>query len=114
MIAIKIANQTNAESDVVEIVAVDMAAVDLPAPPIAYFDLAVTGRGAVADDKMIGQAVFHSSNPAVVVIKNARISLTRPAIVHNDKFPAITHDRRAANLFDHRPREIAIPLRTRA
>ena len=43
LVSIEIAYETNAERDVVQIIAVHMAAVDLAAPSIADFDLAVAG-----------------------------------------------------------------------
>ncbi len=43
LIAIEIADQTNAKGDIVQIVAVNVAAVDLTTPAIADFDLAVAG-----------------------------------------------------------------------
>ena len=53
LIAIEITDQTNAERDVVEVITVDVAAVDLPAPAVADFNLAVAGGSAVADYEMI-------------------------------------------------------------
>ena len=41
LVAIEIAHQTNTEPDVVHIIAVNMAAVNLTTPAIANFDLAV-------------------------------------------------------------------------
>ena len=43
LVSIEIAYQTNAERDIVQIIAVHMAAVDLTPPSIADFDLAVAG-----------------------------------------------------------------------
>lgn len=43
LIAIEIPHQTNAKGDVVQIVAVNVAAIDLTTPAIADFDLAVAG-----------------------------------------------------------------------
>ena len=55
-IAIEIAHQTDAERNVVQVIAVDVAAVDLASPAIADFDLAVARGGAVADNEMVGEA----------------------------------------------------------
>lgn len=41
LVAIEIAHKTNAEPDVVHIITMDVAAVNLAAPPIADFDLAI-------------------------------------------------------------------------
>ena len=43
LIAIEIADETNAERDVVQVIAVHVAAVDLAPPAIADFDFAVAG-----------------------------------------------------------------------
>jgi hypothetical protein len=43
LVSIEIANETNAERDVVQIIAVHMTAVYLTPPSIADFDLAVAG-----------------------------------------------------------------------
>ena len=90
LVTVEIANQTNSEGDVVQIIAVDVTAIDLPAPSISYFDLSITGGGAVADDKMIGQPVSHSADMPMIVIEHARISLPRAAVMDDDEFPAIT------------------------
>ena len=41
LVSIEIAHETNAERDVVQIIAVHVASIDLPSPAIADFDLAV-------------------------------------------------------------------------
>ena len=56
---VEIAHQTDAKGDVVEVVAVDVAAVDLFLLAVADFDLAVARGGAVADDKVVGETVGH-------------------------------------------------------
>ena len=43
LIAIEIAHQTNAERDVVQVIAVNVSAVYLTAPAITHFDLAIAG-----------------------------------------------------------------------
>src|SRR5207237_6332977 len=53
LIAIEIAHQANAERNVVQIIAMHVSAVDLAPPAIAYFDLAITVRGAIADGEML-------------------------------------------------------------
>src|SRR5204862_8177732 len=54
---VEIADEADADGDVVQVVAVDMAALNLPVPSVADFDGAVLRRGAVADDEMIREAV---------------------------------------------------------
>lgn len=79
----------------------DVAAVDLPPPTIAHFDLAVPGRSSVADHKMISESVLHSLKMPVVIIERGRVSLTRPAVVNDDVLPAAARDRGAIDLRFH-------------
>ena len=58
LVAVEIADETNAERDVVEVIAVHMAAVDLAPPAIADFDFAIAGGGSVADDEMVREPVL--------------------------------------------------------
>ena len=110
LIAIEIAHQANPERDVVQIIAVHMTAVDLPRPAVAHFHLPVAGRSPVADHEMVRQPVLHPPHPAVIIIKRARVALPRPAIMHDNKFPARTLHRRAADCLDHAPAQVAIGL----
>jgi hypothetical protein len=100
LIAIKIAYQTNAERNVVQIIAMHMAAVDLATPAIAYFDLPVTCRCSVSDDEVIGQTVLHPADMPMIIIEHARVSLPCAAIVNHDKLPATPLHRRAPDGFD--------------
>ena len=106
--AIEIADQTNAERDVVQIVAVHVSAVDLAPPAIAHFDLAVAGRGAVADHEMIGETVFHPAHMPVVIIKNTGAALSRATVVHDYELPATSHNRRTIDFISHRARKIPV------
>ena len=96
LVSIEIPDQTNSKRDVVEIIAVNVAAVDLPPPTIAYFDLAIAGRGSVADHKVISEPVLHSAKMPMVIIESGCISLTRPAVMDDDKLPATTRHRRTS------------------
>src|SRR5690349_11360429 len=77
LIAIEISDQTNAERDVVQIVAVHMAAVDLSTPTVSYFDLAIAGRSSVPDHKVICQTVLHPAKMSMIIVECSRIALTR-------------------------------------
>ena len=107
-VAIKIADQTNAQRDVVKIVAVHMATIDLAPPAIADFDLAVSGGCSVSDYKMIGQPILHPAHMSVVIIEHARIPLPCTAIVHHNKLPPTSLHRRASDRFDDGPGQITI------
>jgi hypothetical protein len=88
LVAIKIAYQTNAERNVVQIIAVHVAAVDLTPPAVAYFNLAVARRSAVADHKMIRKTILHPADASMIIIKSPRVSLPRAAIMHDNELPA--------------------------
>src|SRR5215471_1585052 len=62
LIMIKIAYQTNAERDIVEIIAVHVPAIDLTPPAISDFDLPISGRCAVTNHEMIRKAVLHPAD----------------------------------------------------
>jgi len=87
---------------------VDVAAIDLATPTISHFYLAITSRCSVPNHKMIGEAILHSADMAMIIIEDARISLPCPAVVHDNELPASSFHGRAADLFDDRPRKIAI------
>ena len=100
LVAIKIAHQTNAERNVVQVIAVHMAAVDLAPPAIAHFDLAVARGRSVADHEMVGKTILHPADVPMIIIKNARVSLPRAAVVHHDELPAAPFHWRASDGFD--------------
>ena len=108
LVAIKIADQTNSERDVVEIIAVNVAAVDLTPPTIAHFDLAIPGGSSVAYHEMISEPVLHSAKMSMVIIEGGRVSLTGAAVEDDDELPAATRDRSPIDLRADRTRQVAI------
>ncbi len=97
LVAIEIADQTNSERDVVQIIAVHMSAVDLSPPAITHFDLPVASGCSVADDEVIRQSILHVAHMFMVVIEHTCVALPRAAVVHHDHLPAgITAIRRCA------------------
>ncbi len=101
-VAVEIAHQADAQRDVVEVVAVDVAAVDLSRPARADLDLAVAGTRAVADHEMVRQPVRHVADVAVVVVESRRVSLPRLAVVNDDVLPSPGADVRAVDGVEHR------------
>jgi hypothetical protein len=97
LIAIKIADETNPERDVVKIIAVDVTTVDLSPPTIADLDFAVASGGAVADHEMVVESVLHSADVPMIVVENTGIALPGAAIVHDNELPAPPHNGRAIN-----------------
>ncbi|MEY2491903.1 MAG: hypothetical protein QOH24_854, partial [Verrucomicrobiota bacterium] len=98
LVAIEIADQTNTEGNVVQVIAVDVAAIDLTSPAVTDFDFAVTGGGAIAYDKMISKAILHTANVPVVIVKDAGAALSRPTVVNDDELPAPPENGSAVNL----------------
>ncbi len=99
--AIEIAHQTNAERNVVQIITVHVPAVDLAAPAITHFDLAVSRGCSVPNHEMIGETILHPADMPVVIIEDARVSLPRAAIVHHNKLPATPFHWCASDRFDN-------------
>lgn len=100
LVAIKVSHQANAKRDVVQVIAVHMPAIDLAAPAIAHFYLAVPTRCSVANHEMISEAVAHPAHISVIIVERARVSLSCSAIVHDDKLPTTPLYWRASNCFD--------------
>ena len=88
LVTIKVADQANPESDVVQIIAVHVAAVDLTSPAIAYFDLPVACRCSIANDEVVGKTILHMTNTSMVIIEDARVALTRATVMHHNHLPA--------------------------
>ena len=101
---IEIAHQANAERNVVQIITVHVPAVDLAAPAIAHFNLAVSCGCSVPDHKMIGETILHPAHVPMVIIEDTRIALPRAAIMDHNELPATPFHRRASDRFDDGPR----------
>ena len=108
LVAIEIADETNPEPDVVHVIAVDVAAAHLADPAIADLDLAVPRRGSVSDDEMVGQAIPHPPNLAVIIIESSCVALPRAAVVDDDVAPAAPGNRCAINRPANGSRQISI------
>lgn len=100
LVAIKIAYQTNAERNVVQVIAVHVTAVDLAPPAIAHFDLAVARGRSVANHEMVCKPVLHPADVPMIIIKSARVSLPRAAVVHDNELPAAPFHWCASDGFD--------------
>ena len=66
-----------------------VSAVQLSSPAVPDLDLAVSGGGAVADDKVVSQTVGHSTHIAMVIIENPRVTLPSAAVMNDDVFPSV-------------------------
>ena len=107
---IEIADQADPERDVVQVIAMNMAAIDLAPPAIAHLDLAVSGRCPIPNDKVIGQSILHMPDVTMIIVEHLRIPLTCAAVVHDDKLPLriAMIRRRAIDLCPHRPGQVTV------
>ena len=87
-IAVEIPDKTDAKGDVVQIVACNMASVELGRPAVPYLDLSIAGTMPVTDDEMVGESVFHVTDAEMIDVKNTGISLAGAAVVNDHIFPA--------------------------
>jgi len=97
LIPIEIADETDSQRDVVEIIAVHVATIDLPPPAVAHLDLPIASRSSVADYELVRQSVLHPPDVAMVVIENAGVALPRAAVVDHDELPATALHRGAVD-----------------
>ncbi len=86
----------------------DVAAVDLAAPAVPHFNLAVAGRSPIANHEMISQPILHPPDVSMVIIERSRVALPRSAIMDDNKLPTTPLHGGTADLFDDRTRKIAI------
>jgi len=100
LIAIKVAHQANAERNIVQIIAVHMASIDLAPPAIADFDLAIATGCSVANHEMICKTILHSADMPVIIVKRARVYLPGAAVVHHYELPPSPFYWRASDGFD--------------
>ena len=114
LVTIEVAYQTNPERDVVEIIAVDVATVDLASPTIADFDLAVAGRSAVANHEMISEPVLHPADMSMIIVERGGVALPRATIVYDDVLPTALRHRCAVDLIAHRCGEITVTRAARS
>ncbi len=87
-VTIEITDEADSERNVIQVVAGDVASVELCRPAVTDLHLAVSRTMSVANNEMVSQTVLHVTNTEVVDVKDPRISLTGAAVVDNDIFPA--------------------------
>ena len=114
LVAIEVADQTNAECNVVQIIAVHVTAIDLPPPAVTHLDLTIAGRCSVADHEMISESILHSADVPMVVIENAGVPLSCAAVVHDNVLPTRSRNRGTIDCRPHRCCEISITSATTA
>jgi hypothetical protein len=100
LIAIKIADQADAERNIVQIIAMHMPPIDLAPPAIADFDLPIASGCSVPNHEMIRKTILHSPDMPMIIVKRARVSLPGAAIVHDYELPPSPFHWRASDGFD--------------
>jgi hypothetical protein len=99
-VPIEIPHEANTQGNIVEIIAVHVSAIDLAAPAIAHFDLAVSRGRSIPDHEMISKTILHPAHMPMVIIEDARVSLARATIVHHNELPAAPFHWRAPDCFN--------------
>ena len=99
LIVIVVANQADTEGDIIEVVAMHMAAVDLALPAIANFNFAITRGGAIAYDKLVSEAIGHFTDMQMVILEGLGVALACAAVMDDDIPPPVPQDRGVVNLF---------------
>ena len=94
LVAIEVADQTDSDGDVVEVITRHVSAVELFRPARTDFNLAVARGPAIADDKMVGQSVLHLAHTAVIGVEDTSVSLPGSAVVNDDVLPPTFLDSR--------------------
>ena len=101
LITIEVADQTDSDGDVVEVITRHVSAVELFRPARTDFNLAVARGTAIADDKMVGKSVLHLAHAAMIRIEDASVSLPGSAVVNDDVLPPALLDSRPVNRSAH-------------
>ena len=83
----EVADQADADGDFVQGFAGEVPALDLSAPAVADLDLAIAGIRAVADDEMVGHAVFHAALLRMEVVKDFGVPAAGAAVMDDDILP---------------------------
>ena len=101
LVTIEIADQTDSDGDVVEIITRHVSAVELSRPARTNFDFAIARGSSIADDKMVGESVLHLADTAMIRIEDAGVSLPGSAVVNDDVLPPALLDSRPVNRSAH-------------
>src|SRR5688572_11429209 len=82
----EIANETNTNAHLVDLLAMHVAALNLPEPARTNLDLAITGIDAIPDHEVIGQSVLH---PALAMCfpVNGGVALPNRAVMRHYPLP---------------------------
>jgi hypothetical protein len=98
---LEVADHTNANSGLVDILTSDMAAMELLQPARPNFDLAVTRIDAVADDEMVGEPMNHAHALAMKTVVDFCVAAMDGAVMSHHVFPTGTFQADLACGSDH-------------
>lgn len=101
LITIEVADQTDSDGDVVEVITGHVSAVELSRPARTDFNLAVARGPAIADDKMVGKSVLHLAHAAMIGVEDTSVSLSGSAVVNDDVLPPTFLDSRPIDRSAH-------------
>ncbi len=87
----EITDEANADRDLIDGVVAHVTTFDLAKPAGANLDLAVARIDAVADDEVVGEAVFHAAG-AVGFVVDGGVAVAQGTVVADDHFPATGFD----------------------
>jgi hypothetical protein len=82
----EVPNETDANPDLVDLLAMNVAALDLPEPARANFNFSIAGINSVADHKVIRQAVLHPTLPMRTTVDGG-IALSNGAVMRHNPLP---------------------------
>lgn len=88
LVMVEITDQADSESYVIQVVAMNMASINLSPPARAHLDLPVARGGPVSNDKLVGQAVRHLAHVGVIIFEGLGIALPGSAVVNHNVTPA--------------------------
>ena len=89
---VEIPDQADANGDLVLRFAVEMATGELFAPAIAHSNFTIAHAVAIADEKVIRQAVLHVPLLPVVAVNRFQITPVRAAVMNHDVSPPARRD----------------------
>lgn len=97
----EIANEADTYPGHVDLVVADVATLKLADPAVTDFDLSPAGCAAIADDKVIGESVFHTAFLTMVAIIGGGIAVLGRTVVADNILPAPTGNLQTTGYIDH-------------
>jgi hypothetical protein len=88
--SIEISYQTNPYSNIIQIVACYMPAIDLLPPAIANLNLSISGESPVTYNKVVSKSILHPAHSPMISIKSTSVTSPSSAIVNNEILPSVS------------------------